>query len=71
VASLVFNGELVFMTAGFPEHHIQAIRPDGRGNVTDTHVVWHTESLLHRERTVSARGLKVNRAADKAANLAA
>jgi hypothetical protein len=37
-----WNGELVFMTAGFPEHHIQAIRPDGRGNVTDTHVVWHT-----------------------------
>lgn len=43
VASLVDNGKLVFMTAGFPEHHILAIRPDGRGNVTDTHVVWRTE----------------------------
>jgi len=42
VASLVFNGELFFMTAGFPEFHIMAIRPDGQGNVTDTHVVWHT-----------------------------
>jgi len=40
VASLVDNGELLFMTAGFPERHIQAIRPDGLGNVTDTHVVW-------------------------------
>jgi hypothetical protein len=43
VASLVYNGRLLFMTAGFPEHHIQAIRPDGHGNVTDTHVVWHTK----------------------------
>lgn len=42
VASLVYNGEFFFMTAGFPEFHIQAIRPDGSGNVTDTHVVWHT-----------------------------
>ncbi len=43
VASLVYNGELLFMTAGFPEFHIMGIRPDGRGNVTDTHVVWHTQ----------------------------
>ena len=42
VASLVYNGQLLFMTAGFPEHHILAIRPDGHGNVTDTHVVWRT-----------------------------
>jgi outer membrane protein assembly factor BamB len=32
VASLVYNGELLFMTCGFPDHFIQAIRPDGRGN---------------------------------------
>lgn len=42
VASLVYNGELLFMTAGFPEFHMLAIRPDGRGNVTDSHVVWRT-----------------------------
>jgi hypothetical protein len=42
VASLVYNGRLLFLTAGFPEHHILAIRPDGQGNVTDTHVVWRT-----------------------------
>ena len=42
VASLVYNGTLLFMTAGFPEHHILAIRPDGEGDVTDTHVVWRT-----------------------------
>jgi outer membrane protein assembly factor BamB len=43
VASMVTNGRLLFMTAGFPAHHIQAIRPDGHGNVTQTHVVWHTQ----------------------------
>lgn len=42
VASLVDNGKLLFMTAGFPEFHLLAIRPDGRGNVTNTHVVWRT-----------------------------
>ena len=42
VASLVYNGKLLFMTAGFPEFHIMGIRPDGHGNVTDTHVAWHT-----------------------------
>ena len=44
VASLVYNGQLLFMTAGFPERHMMAIRPDGRGNVTKTHVAWHTRS---------------------------
>lgn len=42
VASLVFNGDLLFLTAGFPEHHILAIRPNGMGNVTDSHIVWRT-----------------------------
>jgi outer membrane protein assembly factor BamB len=42
VASLVYNGELLFLTAGFPELHLMAIRPDGHGNVTDTHIVWRT-----------------------------
>lgn len=44
VASLVYNekADLLFMTGGFPEHHILAIRPDGSGNVTDTHVQWRT-----------------------------
>jgi outer membrane protein assembly factor BamB len=42
VASPVYNGELLLMTAGFPEFHIMGIRPDGSGNVTETHVAWHT-----------------------------
>ncbi len=44
VASLVHHEKtgLLFMTGGFPEHHILAIRPDGQGNVTDTHIAWRT-----------------------------
>ena len=42
VASLVYNGDLLFMTCGFPKRFMQAIRPDGSGNVTKTHVVWQT-----------------------------
>ncbi|HET6880184.1 MAG TPA: PQQ-binding-like beta-propeller repeat protein [Pirellulales bacterium] len=42
VASMVYNGKLLFLTAGFPEHHILAIKPDGEGNVTDSHIVWRT-----------------------------
>jgi outer membrane protein assembly factor BamB len=41
VASMVFDGKRYFMSAGFPTYHVMAIRPDGRGNVTDTHVAWH------------------------------
>lgn len=43
VASLVYSpkSRLVYMTGGFPAHHVMAIRPDGRGDVTKTHVAWH------------------------------
>jgi outer membrane protein assembly factor BamB len=40
VASLVYLDGLLFLTAGFPEYHILAIRPDGHGNVTKTHIAW-------------------------------
>jgi len=42
VASVVYNGKLLFMTAGFPEFHIMAFRPDGHGKLTDDYIVWHT-----------------------------
>ena len=41
VASLVFDGKLFFMTAGFPDYHVMGISPDGNGDVTDSHVQWH------------------------------
>lgn len=44
VASPVFDEKsgLVLLTGGFPEHHILAIRPDGIGDVTHTHIQWRT-----------------------------
>lgn len=44
VASLVYNENAgyLFLTAGFPEKHILAIKPDGTGNVTSTHIAWRT-----------------------------
>jgi outer membrane protein assembly factor BamB len=42
VASPVYGPkwDLVFITGGFPDHHILAIRPNGSGNVTQTHIAW-------------------------------
>ncbi len=44
VASPVFSEKtgLVYITGGFPDHHILAIKPDGSGNVTSTKIVWRT-----------------------------
>jgi len=41
VASLVYDGKLFFLTAGFPTYHVMGIRPDGAGDVTNSHVAWH------------------------------
>ena len=44
VASPVYSARtgLLYITGGYPDHHILAIKPDGRGNVTRTHIVWRT-----------------------------
>ncbi len=49
VASPVFNGEFLFITAGFPTYHNMAIRPDGVGNVTKTHIAWHENKTIPRK----------------------
>jgi outer membrane protein assembly factor BamB len=44
VASPVYSPKagLLFITGGYPDHHILAIKPDGHGDVTRTHVAWRT-----------------------------
>jgi len=44
VASPVYSERtgLVYITGGYPDHHILAIKPDGAGNVTSTKIVWRT-----------------------------
>jgi len=41
VASMVFDGEKFYMSAGFPDYYVMAIRPDGEGDVTKSHVAWN------------------------------
>lgn len=43
VASMVFDGERFILAAGYPTHHVMAIRPDGTGDVTQSHVAWHVD----------------------------
>ncbi len=40
VASPLYHHGLVFLTAGFPEYHLMAIRPNGQGDVTASHIAW-------------------------------
>jgi outer membrane protein assembly factor BamB len=44
VASPVYSEKtgMVYITGGYPDHHILAIKPDGSGNVTKTKIVWRT-----------------------------
>lgn len=39
----VFGNGLIFLSSGFDRAVIYAIRPDGKGDVTDTHVAWTQE----------------------------
>lgn len=45
VASIVYNQrtDLLFVTGGFPDHHILALKPDGQGDITKSDkIVWRT-----------------------------
>jgi outer membrane protein assembly factor BamB len=44
-ASPVYSEQagLIFISSSWPERHLLAIKPDGNGNVTDTHVAWRTK----------------------------
>lgn len=41
VASPVYADGVVMITGGYPEYHLMGIKPDGTGDVTKSHVVWH------------------------------
>jgi len=45
VASLVYNPkhDMLFVTGGYPDHHILGVKPDGLGNVTKTHIAWRSK----------------------------
>lgn len=45
VASMVYNGTHFFAVGGYPTHHVMAIDPRGKGDVSDTHVAWHVTNV--------------------------
>jgi outer membrane protein assembly factor BamB len=52
VASLVYLDNTLFLTTGFPEHHLMGISPDGTGDITRSdYIRWH---IGHKEN--GARG---------------
>lgn len=40
VASMIYAEGIFFITGGFPQWHVLGIKPDGQGNVTQTHILW-------------------------------
>ena len=42
-ATCAFNNEMIFATAGHPQHALFGIRADGTGNVTETHIAWRSD----------------------------
>jgi outer membrane protein assembly factor BamB len=43
----LFGHDLIYINTGFPQGEIMAVRPDGEGDVTASHVVWHARKSLH------------------------
>ena len=41
VASMVYTDGMFMITGGYPTLHTLGIRPDGKGNVSKSHVAWH------------------------------
>jgi outer membrane protein assembly factor BamB len=48
VPSVVIGDGLVFACSGFVDGVLRAVRPDGRGDVTGTHIVWETKDDVPR-----------------------
>ncbi len=48
VPSPVIGEGLVFACSGFVDGVLRAVRPDGRGNVTATHIAWETQDDVPR-----------------------
>ena len=57
VASPVYGDGLFFLTAGFPTFHNFAIRPEGTGDITTTHMAWHENNKGARQRRPMCRRL--------------
>jgi len=58
VSRPLFGGGLVLVNSGFGRAQLWAVRPDGQGDVTDTHVVWKaTKGIPVKPTPVLVEGL--------------
>jgi outer membrane protein assembly factor BamB len=48
VPSVVIGEGLVFACSGFVDGVLRAVRPDGKGDVTETHIAWETKDDVSR-----------------------
>jgi outer membrane protein assembly factor BamB len=44
----LYHDGLVFFISGMGKTQLLAVRPDGQGDVTDTHIAWRTDSMVAR-----------------------
>jgi outer membrane protein assembly factor BamB len=61
----VFANGLVFICTGYGRPNLLAIRPDGRGDVTATHVVWQTDRQAPHTPSLLVVGDELYMVADK------
>ncbi|MBC8351422.1 MAG: PQQ-like beta-propeller repeat protein [Planctomycetes bacterium] len=61
----VFARGLVFVCTGYGRPNLLAIRPDGRGEVTETHVVWQTDRQAPHTPSVLVVGDELYMVADR------
>ena len=61
----VFANGLVFVCTGYNRPNLLAIRPDGRGDVTETHVVWQTDRQAPHTPSLLVVGDELYMVADK------
>lgn len=65
VATAVFDGEKVYATGGYPGRQFLAIRADGRGDVTKSHVAWTADAKVGYVPTPLVHGGLVYAVADQ------
>jgi len=64
-ATMAFGKDMVYSTGGYPEKALLAIRADGSGDVTSTHVRWKSDRKAGYVPTPLAAGKFVYAVADK------
>ncbi len=61
----VFANGLVYVSSGYYDHELLAIRPDGEGDVTDTHVAWRYKKAVPNVPSPVAVGTRLLLVSDK------